>query len=233
MPQVIKEKLNYADTFIFDMDGTLIDLEKLNFESFALSIKENLNRELTPEEYQLYFSGAGSAGGFHNYLAAIKGPESKFEILLEDYRAIKRKNLQTRIKEVVTIKKGAVEFLEHAKASGKKLALATSTRKEFTDIILNAFDLTKYFQVILTIEDIKNGKPDPEMYNLALQKIGSKSETSICFEDSINGIKAAKAAGLFTIAILTPGLNDDYVKEADFVVEDFTALKVFARLNSK
>lgn len=218
---ILKQKLGNAEAFVFDMDGTLVDLEKLNFESFAGSIKKLLYRNLSPKEYQLFFSGVGSEAGFHNYLKSINGPHDKFSELLKSYRDYKRLNLKMNINNVVFLKEGAKEFLEKLKLDGKKVALATSTINEFTELILNTFKLKDYFQVIVTIEDITHGKPDPEIFNLALNKLGVGSEKAICFEDSANGIKAAKNANLYTVGILTPGLNDDYVHSADVVIDSY------------
>jgi HAD superfamily hydrolase (TIGR01509 family) len=217
----LKNKLQSAEAFVFDMDGTLVDLEKLNFESFASSIKKILYKYLTPKEYQLYFSGVGSEAGFHNYLKSINGPQDKFSSLLTSYRQYKRLNLKANIKNVVFLKDGAKEFLEKLKLKNKKVALATSTINEFTQLVLDTFGLNEYFQVVLTIQDITKGKPDPEIFNLALEKLRTTSEKAICFEDSANGIQAAKNANLYTVGILTPGLNDDYVHNADIVIDSY------------
>ncbi|WKZ31551.1 MAG: HAD family phosphatase [Candidatus Dojkabacteria bacterium] len=221
--QLLKQKLEQATTHIFDMDGTLVNLEELNFTTFEQTIQQKFRKQFTQQEYQEYFSGAGSRNGF---IAYTKHHNLNYPIdeLVNSYRIIKEEILNTRIYEVVTVKDGAEEYLNNLKQQEKKLLLATSSFYDFTMKILKAFHIYDKFEIILTERDITKNKPDPEIFNKARQLSGNPIEQCVIYEDSINGIKAAKASGIYCIGLHNPGLNDDYIDTADAVVESFRDL---------
>lgn len=207
--------------FIFDMDGTILDLENLNYNGYKETLKKFFNLTLTQEEYQIYFSGVHTSLGFTKFLEKKFISGFNVEELIRSFRDGKRYNLQNNIEEVVLLKDGVVEFFEILKDHKKSLSLATSTIKEFVDLILEHFNLSKYFELILTAEDVNKGKPDPEIYNTAVSLLCANKESCIVFEDSKSGIQSAKNAGIYCIGIYTKGLNEDFVNTADYVIEDY------------
>lgn len=132
--------------------------------------------------------------------------------------------MQNNIAEVVLLKDGVIEYFDFLKSEGKKIALATSTVKEFVDLVIVHFGFGKYFDLVLTAEDVSKGKPDPEIYNIAVARFNADKEKCVVFEDSKNGIQSAQNASVFCIGIHTKGLNDDFVQNADFVIEDYREL---------
>ncbi len=215
------KQLNKKKAFIFDMDGTIIDLEELNHKGYADTIKKSFDIELTNEDYQKYFSGTRTADAFNGFLKSKSVSDYEVEELIKDFRDGKRYNLKNNPDEVVFLKRGVVAFLENLKKGGLATCLATSTVKEFVDIILGHFDLNKFLDVVLTADDVTKGKPDPQIYNIAIDRLDVKKDEAVVFEDSKNGIDSAKNAGILCVGIWTKGLNDEFVKKADFVVEDY------------
>ncbi|MBD3280511.1 HAD-IA family hydrolase [Candidatus Dojkabacteria bacterium] len=221
----LKIKLNEKKNFIFDMDGTLINLEKLNHQSYKMAVENHYEVKLDNDKYQRYFSGRRTAAGFE---AFAKGEgiedmsESREKELIKEYRSHKRDNLKNKTADVTKMIKGAQDYLEMLKENGKRLVLATSTIEEFAMFLLDHYKLTPLFEFVLTAEDVENGKPNPEIYNTTVSKLDTKKEDCVIFEDSKSGIQAGLNSDVLTVGVKTEGLNDEFVDMADFVIEGYT-----------
>lgn len=220
MKEDLQKKIKQIDTFIFDMDGTLVDLENLNFTNFKKVVEEELGITYSLKDYQIYMSGAGSHNGFTSFCNA-NGIISNIEKLVLKFREYKRNILNNSFYDVVKLKEGSLEFLQKAKKMGYKLGLATSSTEEFAKLVTKNFHIYSMFDVFLTAKSVKKKKPDPEIFNKSVELLNTTKEKSIIFEDSKNGIKGAKASGIYTIGIFTDGLNDEYVKECDFFIKSY------------
>ncbi|MGG1571901.1 HAD family hydrolase [Fictibacillus sp. NRS-1165] len=96
---------------------------------------------------------------------------------------------------------GVEDYLEAAKELGLKIALATSSSREWVTGHLEKLNLLSYFDCLKTADEVERVKPDPALYLEAVKCLGVKPEEAIAFEDSANGAKAAKAAGLYCVVI--------------------------------
>lgn len=124
---------------------------------------------------------------------------------------------------------GAYEFLEEMAGSGKyRLALTTSGRKYQQEKILSKFDLAKFFEIIVTADNVKNGKPDPEPYLVTAKMLAEEPRNCLVIEDSDNGIISAKAAGCFACGI-TNTFSEEKLRlaGADEIVNNFSDFKTF------
>ena len=105
------------------------------------------------------------------------------------------------------------------------MALATGASREKLEFILKKFQIKQFFDAIITADDVENGKPDPEVFLKAAQKLGVDPENCIVMEDASNGAEAAKAAGMACIAITsTRGKNQ--LQKADLVVNSYQELNI-------
>lgn len=224
----VKDLVESKKVLLFDLDGTLVDLEQLNYTSFRNTVKEFWDKELTYEEYLEYFSGSGSKGGFERYFEA-KGIEpsfldSVFMSWRRSYRKLKWHALKNDFERVVTVKDGAVKFLEVCKERGKIIVLCTSSARVFAKFILEKAGMLGFFDHLVTIEDMKRTKPDPECFYTGLRLAQGNPEEAVIFEDSKNGILSAKNSGIDYVCILTKGMNDRFVEGEKYVVEDYMGL---------
>jgi HAD superfamily hydrolase (TIGR01509 family) len=220
----LKNQLNASELAIFDMDGTILDLERLNFSAYADTVRTYHWLQLSLSQYQQFFSGTKTAHGFISFLNNAGISNFDVDNLIAYFRNIKRTSLQERTDEVVKIFPFVVDFFKVLKDRNMRIALATSTIKEFVDIILGNFDLGQYFDLVLTAEDVHQGKPHPEVYELPLQRLDVKAESATVFEDSINGIRSAKSVfnrGIFCTAVLTEGWNQEFIDEADSIIQSY------------
>lgn len=218
------EIINNKDCYIFDMDGTLINLEELNHNSYSNTINEFFKKEISNEEYQRYFSGTKTAKAFEDYIPSKAIKDFKTEELIKHFRKQKEFNLKYNFDNSVSLIPGAREYLVHLKSKNKTIILATSTIKEFVDIIVEKLEISEFFDYIVTAEDVKKGKPNPEIFLYSLKKADVAQSRAVIFEDSKNGIAAAKESGILCVGIHSKGLNDSAVVNADIVIEDFNQL---------
>ena len=98
---------------------------------------------------------------------------------------------------------GLLDLLDWAEGSGIKIALVTNAPRLNADHMLEVLGLAGRFKVEITIEEVERGKPDPLPYLTAIERLGISAGEAIAFEDSPSGMRAAKAAGLFSFGVLT------------------------------
>jgi beta-phosphoglucomutase-like phosphatase (HAD superfamily) len=117
-----------------------------------------------------------------------------------------------------------VELLRLAKESARLTALTTLSKRKDVMHVVEALDLEKSLDLILTAEDVTKGKPDPEIYLLAAERLKVPPEECLVLEDSVNGVKSGLAAGMNVVAIATPFTNasihtGELIDEANIVHE--------------
>lgn len=210
--------------FLFDMDGTLIDLEQLNYNCFKDAVKKSCSRDLSFEEYMQYMAGVGSKHGFENYFQSVNVQIPDVDEVVKGYRAQKEFYLQNHFDEVVTIKEGAKEFLAKAKSLGKKLAIGTSTFKGFAYLIIEKSGLKEYFDSIVTVDDVQKTKPAPDIFFEALKRLDGTVNEAVIFEDSGNGVKSAENSGIEFYVVRNPGKNDAVVASHENCITTYTEL---------
>lgn len=222
--KLVKE-LHKRKNFIFDMDGTLINIEDVNYKAFARVFGDELGQKFDNEMYQRDFSGKPSSQSLPQYIEENGlGGEYNPDDIVRKFKEFKLFEITHNAHDVVKNIPGSVMMVNFLRDRKYNLCLATSTIREFTEILLNYFEIFDEFDKILVAEDVKRGKPDPEMYMLALQRLECKASEAVVFEDSRSGIQAAKAAGILCVGVLTHGKNDDFVGNADFVIDDYRIL---------
>lgn len=199
---------------ISDMDGVILDTEKLyvrfwreaaNFygypmeRSHALSIR-SMARPLAIERLKSYFG-------------------EDF-----DYYAVHNKRIELMDKYIeengIEAKPGAELLLAYLKENGYRVALATATGYERTKEYLERLGLFKYFDEIVCAAMVEHGKPEPDIYLYAAEKLGLRPQECIALEDSQNGIKSASSAGCKTVMV--PDLDEpaDEIKPLLYDVAD-------------
>jgi HAD superfamily hydrolase (TIGR01509 family) len=105
---------------------------------------------------------------------------------------------------------GVREYLESARRLGLKLAVASSSRRQWVAGHLERLGIDEHWDVVKTSDDVTRTKPDPELYLAAVEALGVRPDQAVAFEDSENGVKAARAAGLYCVAVpaeLTMGMD--------------------------
>lgn len=184
------------ESVIFDWDGTLADTKEAILASFHQTLREVVNLDI-PDEFIERRIGVGAAWTFKEILE-LKG-------LGFDEKVIKRLidvKIRVAIEQADTVKlfPGAKDLLESL--SGKaKLGLASMNNRKVINHLLSVLDVGKFFSVVITVDEVSKSKPDPEIFLKTAQKLGSKPGNCVVLEDSIFGVKAAKAGKMGCVAV--------------------------------
>lgn len=205
---------------VFDFDGLICDTETSSFET-AREIYAEHGVELTLERWQTRIGTHGRH--WLSDLEAEIGPLSDFDALVERRRLAHYERLQAE-----RSLPGVDEFTARAVHAGLRMAVASSSSAGWVIEHLERLELLDRFTAISTCENGVPAKPEPEVYTRALAAIDVAPEHAIAFEDSPNGIAAAKAAGLFCVAVpnrLTKSLD---LSAADALVDSFLEIDLDA-----
>ena len=205
---------------IFDLDGLLADTEKLSYQIRANLMKE-YDIDFSLADYVENISGRPMHDSTDRLIEMTQIPLSKEEVmrrLIDDG--------YSKMEEGVEMKFGAKEIIEYFKDKGYKLALATSSNFERAKRILTQGEIFEYFDAYVTFDDVTKGKPDPEVFLKAAEKLGEDLEECLVLEDSEFGIEAASRAGIPVICI--PDMKEPskkYLDKAHMVLENLLELK--------
>jgi beta-phosphoglucomutase len=207
---------------IFDWDGTLADTRHPIVVSFHRALKENGLDVST--EYIERRIGLGASDTFREILR-LQGHEVDEQLVK---RLVARKSeIQVELADEVQLFGGAKELL--VELQGKvRVALASMNNRTVVGHLLMAKGIEDCFEVIMTGDGVAHSKPDPEIFLKTAEALGVKPEHCVVFEDSIFGVKAAKAAGMSCIAVTTGVYSGDELEneKADLVVKSLSDTKI-------
>jgi beta-phosphoglucomutase len=182
---------------IFDWDGTLADTRKVILISFQKALSE-VGCKVTNEFVERRI-GIGAAETFREIL---RSKNMSFSESLVGCLVDRKSELEIELADQVELFAGARGLLEelHGKV---KVGLASMNNAAVISYMLRQIGLERYFQVVLTAESIVCSKPDPEIFLKTAERLNSCPERCVVFEDSIFGVKAARAAGMGCVAVTT------------------------------
>jgi pseudouridine 5'-phosphatase len=179
---------------VFDMDGLMFNTEDV----YTLVGQELLRRRghVFTAELKNQMMGVPAQQSFEMMIREHSLSETWKDLVVESNRLF-----LDIVHEHIQPMPGLFDLLGHLEKVGIPKAIATSTIKPLMNACLSYFDLQPRFQFILTAEDVKLGKPNPEIYLTAASRLGVPPAEMVVLEDSHNGCKAAAAAGAFAVAV--------------------------------
>ena len=201
---------------IFDMDGVLVDIENAYLNMFRDFLRAH--GKPVREDILLKIVGADSKKTW-KYMGKLWGEEDTEKIRQLFHSEYPDGTLDYR----EYLFPGVPQMLRTLKQKNYLLALASSSKKKDIRRMLKENELGSYFTVVVSGEEYKESKPDPEIYNDVKRQLGLNSEECLVVEDSTYGIRAAKAAGLEVIAVDDPRFSFDQ-SEADGWIKKVTDL---------
>lgn len=203
---------------LFDMDGVLINNSAAYAAAWRTFLAEQVH--LAQPEY-----AAARTFGRRNeelFPEVFGRPMEAQEIArcAERLEALYLGDYLPRMRETP----GLSAFIAEARRRGHRLALCTSAPRRNVGIVARKLGLEGAFEVILTEADVRRGKPDPQIYLMAAERLGRPAAECVVFEDSFPGIAAARAAGARCVALATSYSPAEVAAAgADLVIADFTA----------
>jgi beta-phosphoglucomutase-like phosphatase (HAD superfamily) len=224
---------------IFDLDGVLVQTEKLKARAYALAVQQIRNLpEPDARAGEAYREVVGAQREVTSRHVMDKlGLEKELRPLMSQYgvsepwealTAVRYQIYDKMVSDPQVIRDNqwpyTVDLLRVAKETACSTALTTLSKRKDVLHVIRSLGIEPLLDVILTAEDVTRGKPDPEIYLLAAQRLQVPPEQCLVLEDSVNGIKSAQSAGMNVVAIATPFTNasihtSEIIKEAWIVHE--------------
>jgi beta-phosphoglucomutase len=232
---------------IFDLDGTLVQTESLKAQSYSQAAAELVPSVAARDVVAAYDRCIGwprdkvgqtllDRFGLAK-AAAARAPSLGVTTPLDAFLAIRMRDYEAMLADSALIKRQeypyATALLRHVRAQGYPTALTTVSHAAQAFVVLDALGLRNAFDVIVTVDDVAHGKPDPDLYLLAAKRLGQPPPACLAIEDSLPGVEAAVAAGMRCVAIANE-LTRDALHAAsplpgEQIVDDPTRLDAVVR----
>jgi HAD superfamily hydrolase (TIGR01509 family) len=206
------------DAVVFDLDGVIVDSEHVWDEVRQQLAEERGGRWHDQASRDMMgMSSLEWSRYMHDVIGLVDSPE---EINAEVVRRLKG-----IYRDRLPLIPGAAEAVERL-AARRPLGLASSSNREVIDFVLEVSSLGRFFRATVSSEEVARGKPAPDVYLEAAARLGVEPTRCAAVEDSENGIRSAKAAGMRTIAIPNPRYppGEDALAAADLVLESIARL---------
>jgi beta-phosphoglucomutase family hydrolase len=204
---------------VFDLDGTLVDNMRFHGQAWV-EMARRLGSEATREQFERTWAGKKSDEVFTLVLRRTPSAEevARLEAEKEEaYRTLYRPHLAPIA--------GLVPFLDRLQGAGIRVAVATAAPRGNRDFVLDGLGLRARFAAVAGPEDAPRGKPAPDLFLAAAAKLGVDPARCVAFEDAANGVRAAVAAGMAAVGMLT-GEDGDVLRGAGarWLAPDYASL---------
>ena len=209
----------FPEAVIFDLDGTLINNNSYHIEAWKVFYNK-IGKQFSKEEYTKNINGRINRDIF-NYIFNTALSAELIEEYSNEKEALYRKLYKPHIKPI----NGLIDFLEELEKEKIPKAIATSGLTPNINFMFEHVPIKKYYADVIDASQISKGKPHPEIFLKAAAAVKANPENCVAFEDSVAGIRSAKAAGMKVIALTTTHTAQD-VKEADLIIKDYTEISL-------
>jgi beta-phosphoglucomutase len=198
---------------VFDMDGVLVDTYRPHYRSWR-QVAESKGLRLTEAEFAETFGRTS-----REVIAKFWTGDSLDAGAIAAIDDLKEAAFRQAIDADFPAMPGAVDLLVALREAGFKLAVGSSAPPANVDLVLEKMDARRMFGAIVTGADVSRGKPDPQVFLLAAERLGVSPFECVVVEDAPPGVAAAHAAGMMCIGLLSTGRTHDDLKAADAIVK--------------
>lgn len=213
----LAKEVNKRRLAIFDFDGLMVNSEQVIYDALK-KLFDKYRKNLTWDYFARHIGTPVdiSLPQFHK--------DYSLPMLYDNFLIERNKVIKKAIESDLRLMPGLIPLLHYLKERSFKLSIATSAKRKYLENILTKYNIEHYFKYIVTIEEVKRGKPHPDLFLAALTQSNVSSQDAFILEDSPSGIQAAKEAGVMSIAIPTPGVDLSHFSEATFIIESLESL---------
>jgi HAD superfamily hydrolase (TIGR01509 family) len=204
---------------IFDLDGVVVDSHAAHKHAWR-RLFASLGRNFSDAELEFVVEGNKREEILCHFLGELPAEQIK------EYGARKEALFKDCASELKPIP-GLEHFFAEIAAAGLPIALASSASRSRVEYLLRQLGFTRLFHTIVTGDDVSRGKPDPALFQIAAAQLGIEARDILVCEDAMNGVAAAKAAGMKCLAIAANGRAPILEKAgADKIIPDFTSVRL-------
>ncbi len=203
---------------IFDFDGVILDTETPEYQTWQ-SIYSEFGLDLPMSAWEKGMGSSLQAFDPLVYLEERLGRPVNRQVL----KARQKAQLLQLIRTMPPLP-GIEAYLSLSGERGLKVAVASSSGIDWVSGNLERLGILHHFHALCTKDDVAEVKPDPALYRLALERLGVGAGDALAVEDSPNGIRAARAAGIFCVAVPTPVSRDLDLSQANLIVPSLADL---------
>ena len=206
---------------IFDMDGVLLDSEKLYMDMNQAFFKR-LGGSLSISEYQQFIGISATT-----FWAFIKD-RFNLEQSVDELKELEKELKYNTLNEAHLVPThGVIELLEFLKRENYNVAIASSGLRKNINLILQKLGIEKYFDLVISGDQVEKGKPEPDIFLKVSEHYKRQPSDCIVIEDSMNGVLAAKAANMFCIGYYNPNSGNQDLSKADIIIDNFNDRKIY------
>jgi HAD superfamily hydrolase (TIGR01509 family) len=207
---------------VFDFDGLILETETPDFEAWSEVYREH-GHELPRERWVENIGASAWPFDAMEHLASLVPQTAPL-----DREAVRARQEARKVELVAALEMmaGVRDYLRDARRLGLKVALASSASEAYISGHLDRLAVRDAFDAVVCRDHVARGKPFPDLYLKAIQDLGVTAGEAIAFEDSRNGIAAAKAAGLHCVAVPNPMTSALDLSAADLRLDSLGALRL-------
>lgn len=208
--------------FIFDKDGTLVDTESIWFEAYRrLLAPYGFEHTTAVHRLMMGLSAEDCVVVLQRAHAALpRGADASTKLLSERMQSFRQVRQEVGVQPLP----GVHAFLSRCAERQIVLAMATSAMREDTDVELDQLGWRQFFRIIVTADDVARHKPEPDIYLEAARRLAVEPSRCLAFEDGLNGIKSAQAAGMPVVFLRDPRFGIEAPAGVAVTVNHFTEL---------
>lgn len=194
-----------ASAYLFDLNGTIIDDMAYHHKAWYHILNDELNASLSWEEVKQEMYGKNQ-----ELLIRVFGNDRFTAQEMQEISIQKEIRYQKEFLPQLKLLPGLSNFLDQSSRAGIKMAIGSAAIPFNIDFVLDNLNIRNYFPVIISAEDVRYSKPDPETFTMAAERLNVQADDCIVFEDAPKGVEAAERAGMQTVVLTTTHHEDEF-----------------------
>ena len=208
--------MTHIKAIVFDFDGLILDTETTDYESWRAMYRA-YGVELPLSKWLPIIGDSTQDFTIEQYLVELTGEEIDRAELRKRQRALHLEMLKDAIPMP-----GVEDYIHDAKRLGLRIGIASGSSRSWVVDRLDRLGLAHHFETVVCRDDVGRAKPDPAAYAAAIENLGAKPEQALALEDSPPGVKAAKKAGMYCVAVPGPMTKYHSFDEADMRMDSLS-----------
>jgi len=200
------------------MDGTIVNSLPFHKKAWQETFAKR-GKNFTEDDFK-WANGRRNEEIIPHFLKRSMSPE-EVNLIADEKEATFRHLVKDSIKALP----GVIELIKALAAAKYQLAVVSSTPKENIELITKTLGIKKYFSLFVNGDDVKEGKPSPQCFLLGAEKLGIEAVNCVVMEDAVVGVRAAKRAGMYCIAVSNTCPRQD-IAEADIVIDSLAEINI-------